>query len=46
MQAIFSLASKNRGGYEYVFAAQRARKRLPEKYGQGECKVQLSSTLT
>ena len=42
MQAIFSLASKNSGGYEYVFVVQRVGKKLPEKYVQGDHKVQLS----
>ena len=42
MQAVFSLAGKNSGGYEYVFAVQRAGKKLPEKYIQGDRKVQLS----
>ena len=42
MQAVFSLASKNSGGYEYMFAVQRAEKKLPEKYVQGDRKVQLS----
>ena len=46
MQAIFSLAGKNRVGYEYVFAVKRAGKTLLEKYDHGECKVQLSLTLT
>ena len=42
MQAIFSLAGKNRSGYEYVFVVQRAGKRLLEKYDHKEHKVQLS----
>ena len=42
VQAIFSLAGKNRGGYEYVFVVQRAGKRLLEKYDYEERKVQLS----
>ena len=42
MQAVFSLADKNSGGYEYVFAVQRAGKKLLEKYVKGARKVQLS----
>ena len=42
MQAICSLAGKNIEGYKYVFVVQRAGKRLPEKYDNGEHKVQLS----
>ena len=32
MEAIFSLAGKNRGGYD-VFVVRRAGKRLPAKLG-------------
>ena len=32
MQAVFSLAGKNSRVYEYVFALQRAGKKLLEKY--------------
>ena len=42
MQAIFSLAGKSKGAYEYVFVVQREGKRLPEKYDNGEHKVQLN----
>ena len=42
MQAIFSLAGKNSGGYEFMFVVQRAGKRLPEKYDNGEHNVQLN----
>ena len=43
MQAIFSLAGKNRGDiHEYVFMVQRVGKRLAEEYIHGECKDHLS----
>ena len=42
MQAFFSLAGKSSEGYEHLFVVQRAGKTLPERYVQGDRKVQLS----